>query len=55
MLASILAASAMDKGFNVKMLRSSEIAESVRASWKPHSKVSEEDLMKSFSKPPVWR
>jgi len=48
MLASILATSVSDKGFAVKMLRSSEIAERVRASWKAHSKVTEEDLMKSW-------
>lgn len=48
MLASIIANGVFEKGYKVKMLRSSDIAERVRATWKPQSRISGADLMKSW-------
>ncbi|WP_395146980.1 ATP-binding protein [Moraxella atlantae] len=48
MLASILAGAVMEKGYTVKMLRSSDIAEQVRATWKPQARESEADLMHAW-------
>lgn len=48
MLASILATAVMSNGYAVKMIRSSDIAEQVRATWKSHSRISENDLMQSW-------
>lgn len=48
MLASIAASHISDKGFKVRMLRSSEIAEQARDAWAKNTKVTEKDLLDSW-------
>lgn len=48
MLASVIATQVSDKGYNVKMLRSSDIAEQAKATWHKQSQINESQYVNSL-------